>query len=267
VAKGKYEKWLTTEGLLQLEAWARNGLTDEQIAKNMGVSVATLYNYKKVHLEILESLKKGKEVVDIQVENALLKRALGYEYVEVTEERIVDSGQVKRHGGQSELTEKEWQFAIKYFNNQCCYCGTELTESTKDHIIPLAKGGQLTASNIVPCCRQCNSSKKDNNLDDWYTSQPFFDKYRKNKIEDYITLIALMESDSQINGKDDKLVITKQVTKHVSPETTAGIFWLKNRKPEIWRDRKDIDLNANVNNLNPYAGLTTEELKKLIDSG
>ena len=32
MAKGKYEQWLTEEGLLQLEAWARNGLTDEQIA-------------------------------------------------------------------------------------------------------------------------------------------------------------------------------------------------------------------------------------------
>ena len=63
MAKGKYEQWLTAEGLLQLEAWARNGLTDEQIAKNMGVSVATLYNYKKVYLEILEALKKGKEVL------------------------------------------------------------------------------------------------------------------------------------------------------------------------------------------------------------
>ena len=61
--------------------------------------------------------------------------------------------------------------------------------------------------------------------------------------------------------------VSKEVTKEVQGNTTAQIFWLKNRKPDIWRDRKDIDLNANVNNLNPYAGLTTEELKKLIDSG
>lgn len=77
VAKGKYEYWLTPDGLLLLEAWARNGLTDEQIAHNMGVSVATLSNYKNKYLEILEALKKGKEVVDTEVENALLQKALG----------------------------------------------------------------------------------------------------------------------------------------------------------------------------------------------
>ena len=81
-AKGKYEYWLTPEGLIKLEGWARDGLTDKQISHNMGISEATLYNWKKNHLEILESLKKGKEVVDRQVENALLKRALGYEYTE-----------------------------------------------------------------------------------------------------------------------------------------------------------------------------------------
>ena len=78
MAKGKYEYWLSPDGLLRLEAYARDGLTDEQIAHNMGISPATLYNYKRDHLEILEALKKGKEVVDIEVENALLKRALGY---------------------------------------------------------------------------------------------------------------------------------------------------------------------------------------------
>lgn len=39
----KYEYWLTPEGLLKLEAWARDGLTDEQIAKNVGISRETLY--------------------------------------------------------------------------------------------------------------------------------------------------------------------------------------------------------------------------------
>lgn len=85
MAKGKYQEWLEPEGLLKIEGWARDGLTDEQIAHNMGISVATLYNWKNEHLEILESLKRGKEVVDRQVENALLKRALGYEYEEVSE--------------------------------------------------------------------------------------------------------------------------------------------------------------------------------------
>lgn len=76
MAKGKYEKWLKEENLLLLEGWARDGLTDEQIAKNMGITVSTFYEWKKKYSEISESLKKGKEVVDYEVENALLSSAL-----------------------------------------------------------------------------------------------------------------------------------------------------------------------------------------------
>lgn len=76
MAKGKYEKWLKKENLLLLEGWARDGLTDEQIAKNIGITVSTFYEWKKKYSEISESLKKGKEVVDYQVENALLSSAL-----------------------------------------------------------------------------------------------------------------------------------------------------------------------------------------------
>lgn len=84
MATGKYAGWLTPESLLKLEAWARDGLTDEQIARKMGISTSTLYDWKNKYPEISDALKKGKEVVDIMVENALLKRALGYSYVEVT---------------------------------------------------------------------------------------------------------------------------------------------------------------------------------------
>jgi len=90
MAKGKYEKWLEPDGLLLLEGWARSGLTDEQIAKNMGICVATLYNWKSRHLEILEALKKGKEVVDYQVENALLTRASGCTVTEEIQELVQD---------------------------------------------------------------------------------------------------------------------------------------------------------------------------------
>lgn len=76
MAKSKVEKWLTPEGLTLLNGWARDGLTDEQIAKNMEISASTYYVYKNKHEEISEALKKGKEVVDFEVENALLKSAL-----------------------------------------------------------------------------------------------------------------------------------------------------------------------------------------------
>ena len=94
MANGKYQRWLEPDGLLLLEGWARDGLTDEQIAHNMGIAVGTLYAWKKAHHEISEALKRGKEVVDIEVENALLKRAMGYDYVEERIE-VSDSGKRK----------------------------------------------------------------------------------------------------------------------------------------------------------------------------
>lgn len=84
MAKGKYQEWRTPDKLTLLQAWARNGLTDEQIASNIGISRDTLYTWKKKYPDISDTLKRGKEIVDIEVENALLKRALGYEYEEVT---------------------------------------------------------------------------------------------------------------------------------------------------------------------------------------
>ena len=149
MAKSKYETHVKDK-LILVEAWARNGLTDEQIAKNLGISKDTFYKYKKENTDFSDSLKRGKEVVDIEVENALLKRALGYKYDEVTKERNEDTGELE---------------------------------------------------------------------------------------------------------------ITKVVTKEVQPDTTAQIFWLKNRKPGEWRDRKEIDHSGNINN--PYEGLTTEQLLKI----
>ena len=123
MAKRKYEYWLTPEGLIKLEGWARDGLTDEQIAKNIGINRDTLYRWKKAYPDFSDALKRGKEVVDRQVENALLKRALGYTYDEIT-----------------------------------------------------------------------------------------------------------FEGDDEV----------KRVRKQVVPDTTAQIFWLKNRKPEEWRDKREI---------------------------
>lgn len=77
VTLAKYQYWLTSEGLTLLEGWARDGNTDEQIAKKIGINISTLYDWKNKFSEISKSLKRGKEVVDYEVENALLENALG----------------------------------------------------------------------------------------------------------------------------------------------------------------------------------------------
>lgn len=129
----KYTEWLTEEGLLKIEGWARDGLTDKQVAHNMNIAESTLHEWKKKYSVLSESLKRGKEVVDRQVENALLKRALGYEFKETTQ---------------------------------------ELTE--------------------------------------------------------------------------DGMRVTKVVTKQQAPDTTAQIFWLKNRKPQEWRDKQETEISGHI---------------------
>ena len=97
IAKGKYHEWLEQDNLLMIEGWARQGLTDEQIAKNIGISKVTFYDWLKKYPNISNSLKRGKAPVDFEVENALLKRAIGFEYEE-TETIIeeIDGKQKKR---------------------------------------------------------------------------------------------------------------------------------------------------------------------------
>ena len=84
--------------MLRLEGWAREGLTDEQIAKNIGITATTLYEWQRRFPQITESLKRGKAPVDFEVENALLKRALGFDYEEVTTETVdLPDGTQRKH--------------------------------------------------------------------------------------------------------------------------------------------------------------------------
>ena len=83
----KYQEWLTKEGLLKIEGWARDGCTDKEIAANIGINPDTLYTWKKKFPILADTLKKGKDVVDRQVEKSLLQRALGYSYEETSEAR------------------------------------------------------------------------------------------------------------------------------------------------------------------------------------
>jgi hypothetical protein len=169
MAKSKWDN--VKEKLILVEGWARDGLTELQIAKNLGISKATFEKYKKEHSDFLYSLKRGKEIVDFEVENALLKRALGYKYTEITKELVLK----------------------------------------KD-----AKGKALQDIHGFPI---------------------------------------------------HEMVVTKTVQKEVAPDTTAQIFWLKNRKPKQWRDKQDVEHSGNVTLNNPYKDLSTEELKKLAALG
>lgn len=76
MAKGQYQKWLEDDNLILLQGWKRNGLTDEQIAKNIGINVRTLDKWKAKYGRIRQALKIGHEQANYAVEGKLLKKAL-----------------------------------------------------------------------------------------------------------------------------------------------------------------------------------------------
>lgn len=92
MARGKFEYWLTEDGLTLIAGWTRQGLTDEQIAHNMDIAYSTFRVWKDRFPAIPAAQKKNKEVVDFEVENSLLKRALGYDYQEERVERSDKDG-------------------------------------------------------------------------------------------------------------------------------------------------------------------------------
>lgn len=73
----KVSDWLDDEySKTKLRGWVRRGLTNEELAEKMGISVATLYNWKKSNVEFLEVLKEDRDFCDDNVENALYRAAL-----------------------------------------------------------------------------------------------------------------------------------------------------------------------------------------------
>lgn len=75
MAKGIYKKWLEPENLILLQGWKRNGLTDEQIAHNVGINVRTLDKWKAKYGRIGQALKVGHEQANYIIEGELFKKA------------------------------------------------------------------------------------------------------------------------------------------------------------------------------------------------
>ena len=78
VARQRWEEWANDENRLAvLQAWARAGLSDERIAKHIGISRSTLNEWKKKNKTIKEALGTGKEIANRQVENTLFRLTQG----------------------------------------------------------------------------------------------------------------------------------------------------------------------------------------------
>lgn len=172
MGKAKYKEYRTEEGLLKLEGWARDGLTDEQIADEIGIKRPTIYEWKKKYPDIADALKVGKEVVDRKVEKSLLKRAMG------TTLKVTQYKMIKVEEAQLNAERMLWMHEYKMTHQ----------EATDEELIK-AK---------VQCMKEVSEFKK----------------------------VPMIETETEI-----------------APDTSAAIFWLKNRLPEKYRDQTFRKLN------------------------
>lgn len=95
--KTLYEKLDIKDKLTLVEGWKRDGLTDEQIGRNLGVSKHLIIKWKKEKPDFMDAIKKGKEVSDYELENALHNRAVGYYYKEETVTNQGDVVEVRKY--------------------------------------------------------------------------------------------------------------------------------------------------------------------------
>ena len=111
--KSKYETNVQPR-LLEIAAWCRDGLTDEEIADKLDISHESFYKYKREFPEFTDTLKETKEIADIKVENSLNKNANGYDYEEqvvVMKKEVIYNEQGKR---QKEITYPEVVTILKH---------------------------------------------------------------------------------------------------------------------------------------------------------
>ncbi|MQS44254.1 small terminase subunit [Companilactobacillus mishanensis] len=75
MAKGQYKEWLKPDKLVLLHGWKLKGLTDEDIASNVGVAPRTFERWKAKYSQIRQAIKTGKDEANFVVENALFRKA------------------------------------------------------------------------------------------------------------------------------------------------------------------------------------------------
>lgn len=103
-----------------------------------------------------------------------------YSHPEVDARRkLKRSLRLLQNGGTFTLS--EYKETLKIFDNSCAYCGSKENLS-RDHVVPITKGGKSDVHNIIPACLSCNSSKSNMDFQKWFKTQPFYSESRESKI-------------------------------------------------------------------------------------
>lgn len=193
MAHAEYKKWLEPDNLIKLRSWARDGLTNEQIAKKIGVKRQTFQRWLSTYSDMSDALKKGKEIVDAEIEDSLIS-IMKKHTVTTTQYKMVKKDAFN-------LKAERSKFANIY--------KLDHPNATKEEV------GIAVAEHV--------------------------DVY-------------------------EKIPISKTVTE-VDPNASAIIFWLKNRRPDVYRDQTFQKLNeANARKTLAEAQLSEAQLKAIEES-
>ena len=106
------------EKVALIEGWAKDGLTQQQIAHNLGIGLTTLKDYMKKSSSISNAIKKGKEVTDYQVENALFKSAINGNVTAMIfwlKNRRPDKWRDRRESAEIDLMQREMELKERKF--------------------------------------------------------------------------------------------------------------------------------------------------------
>jgi len=129
----------------------------EQIKENRKIY------YKENREQFLKYAKKNREENKEHFKK-YLKSYLKTENGKAAAQRGRTKRQARERTIINTLTSQEWLDILKQYDYKCAYCGCKFDENnppTRDHVIPISKGGDNTKENVVPACQSCNSKKRD----------------------------------------------------------------------------------------------------------
>lgn len=127
-------------------------------AANKAESAAKHRAYYAAH-QVELAARSRAYIAANKVERAAYQRA--YRLAHPEQIATKDARRRARKAGASvnDLTAAQWREILAAYGHRCVYCGRKMQRLTQDHVIPLAKGGTHTFSNVVPACRSCNAKK------------------------------------------------------------------------------------------------------------
>lgn len=130
-------------------------------------------NVGSCSLEGCERLSRSKGLCDVHYR--IQRKAANPEKVKYRR-AISEAHRANRDSGKETEgfhTEKDWQELLIIFHGGCAYCGRSDVAMTRDHVIPVSRGGTDVISNILPACKSCNSSKSNIDLEVFLTRKGF----------------------------------------------------------------------------------------------